>query len=123
MTIDKAGPWDAEAFDTLERWDAQWCDAGATRYELLMVLKMASLLSIHVCSLGAPILLEEASNAGVATEGKMQKRRFAIGCAPSGNGTSRGMGFTRSTPRGLKHSLLVALPYIPAASIRSSQSS
>ena len=40
-------------------------DAGATRDELLMVLKMASLLSIHVCSLGAPILLEEASDAGV----------------------------------------------------------
>src|SRR5258705_13754336 len=35
-------------------------DAGATREEVLMVLKMASLLSIHSCSLGAPILLEEA---------------------------------------------------------------
>src|SRR5580700_1116168 len=32
--------------------------AGATRQEILMVLKMASLLSIHSCSLGAPILLE-----------------------------------------------------------------
>ncbi len=45
-------------------------DAGATRDELLMVLKMASLLSIHVCSLGAPILLEEASNAGVTAKGE-----------------------------------------------------
>src|SRR5271156_5680310 len=35
-------------------------DAGASRDEILMVLKMASLLSIHSCSLGAPILLEEA---------------------------------------------------------------
>ena len=45
-------------------------DAGATRDELLMVLKMASLLSIHVCSLGAPILLEEASDAGVTANGE-----------------------------------------------------
>jgi alkylhydroperoxidase/carboxymuconolactone decarboxylase family protein YurZ len=40
-------------------------DAGATREEVLMVLKMASLLSIHTCSLAAPILLEEAKAAGV----------------------------------------------------------
>jgi len=40
-------------------------DAGATREEILMVLKMASLLAIHACSLGAPILLEEATAAGV----------------------------------------------------------
>jgi alkylhydroperoxidase/carboxymuconolactone decarboxylase family protein YurZ len=40
-------------------------DAGATREEILMVLKIASLLSIHTCSLGAPILLEEAKAAGV----------------------------------------------------------
>lgn len=39
-------------------------DAGATRDEILMVLKMASLLSIHTCSLAAPILLEEAKAAG-----------------------------------------------------------
>jgi alkylhydroperoxidase/carboxymuconolactone decarboxylase family protein YurZ len=38
--------------------------AGATRVELLEVVKMASLLSIHSCSLGAPILLEEAKEAG-----------------------------------------------------------
>ena len=39
--------------------------AGATQDEILMVLKMASLLSIYSCSLGAPILLEEAKAAGV----------------------------------------------------------
>ncbi len=38
--------------------------AGASREEILTVVKMASLLSIHTCSLGAPILLEEAKNAG-----------------------------------------------------------
>jgi alkylhydroperoxidase/carboxymuconolactone decarboxylase family protein YurZ len=42
-------------------------DAGANRDEILMVLKMASLLSIHSCSLGAPILLEEAKAAGVGS--------------------------------------------------------
>jgi len=40
-------------------------DAGATRDEFLMVVKMASLLSIHTCSLAAPILLDEAKAAGV----------------------------------------------------------
>ncbi len=39
--------------------------AGATRDEILQVLKMASLLAIHTCSLGAPILLEEAQAAGL----------------------------------------------------------
>lgn len=41
-------------------------DAGASRDEVLMVLKMASLLTIHSCSLGAPILLEEIEAAGVS---------------------------------------------------------
>ncbi len=40
-------------------------EAGASRDELLMVLKMSSLLSIHSCSLGAPLLLEAAKAAGV----------------------------------------------------------
>src|SRR5215813_688879 len=33
--------------------------AGATRDEILFVLKYATVMSIHSCSLGAPILLEE----------------------------------------------------------------
>ncbi len=45
-------------------------DAGATREEILLVLKMASLLAIHSCSLGAPILLEEAREAGVKIQPK-----------------------------------------------------
>ena len=40
-------------------------EAGATREEILMILKIGSLLSIHTASLGAPILLEEAKAAGV----------------------------------------------------------
>lgn len=38
--------------------------AGATRDEIVMILKMASVMAIHSCSLGAPILLEEAKAAG-----------------------------------------------------------
>ncbi|MBS2005038.1 MAG: carboxymuconolactone decarboxylase family protein [Cyanobacteria bacterium SZAS LIN-5] len=41
-------------------------EAGATREELVMVLKMGSLMSIHSVSLGAPILLEEAQAASVS---------------------------------------------------------
>lgn len=37
--------------------------AGASREEILMVLKMASVMAIHSCSLGAPLLLEEAKAA------------------------------------------------------------
>jgi alkylhydroperoxidase/carboxymuconolactone decarboxylase family protein YurZ len=40
-------------------------EAGATREEIMMIIKIASLLSIHAASLGAPILLEEAKAAGV----------------------------------------------------------
>ena len=40
-------------------------DAGATREEILLVLKCASVMSIHSCSLGAPILLEEAKAVGM----------------------------------------------------------
>lgn len=39
-------------------------DAGATRDEILFVLKLATLGAIHSCSLGAPMLLEEAQAAG-----------------------------------------------------------
>jgi alkylhydroperoxidase/carboxymuconolactone decarboxylase family protein YurZ len=42
-------------------------DAGASREEVLLVLKMASLLGIHTCSFAAPIFLEEAKAAGVET--------------------------------------------------------
>jgi len=48
-------------------------DAGANREEILMVLKMASVLSIHSCSLGAPILLEAAKEAGVQPQEKTKE--------------------------------------------------
>jgi alkylhydroperoxidase/carboxymuconolactone decarboxylase family protein YurZ len=40
-------------------------EVGATREEILTVFKMGFGLAIHSCSLGAPILLEEAKEAGV----------------------------------------------------------
>ncbi|MGC2615307.1 MAG: carboxymuconolactone decarboxylase family protein, partial [Terracidiphilus sp.] len=40
-------------------------EAGATRDEILFVLKCGSVLSIHSCSLAAPILLEESKAANV----------------------------------------------------------
>ncbi len=40
--------------------------AGATREEILFVLKCAALGAIHSCSLGAPLLLEEAREVGAA---------------------------------------------------------
>jgi alkylhydroperoxidase/carboxymuconolactone decarboxylase family protein YurZ len=39
--------------------------SGATREEILFVLKCAAVMSLHSCSLGAPILLEEAEAAGM----------------------------------------------------------
>ncbi len=40
--------------------------AGATEAELLTLVKMASVMSIHSCSLGAPILIEEAGPEAIA---------------------------------------------------------
>lgn len=60
--------------------------AGASRDEVLMVLKMASLLAIHSCSLGAPLLLEEARAAGVASAASTE------GIATSASDAMREMG-------------------------------
>lgn len=48
-------------------------EVGATREEILFVLKCAAVMSIHSCSLGAPILLEEAKAAGVQQAPKQGK--------------------------------------------------
>jgi alkylhydroperoxidase/carboxymuconolactone decarboxylase family protein YurZ len=44
-------------------------DAGATRDEILLVLKCGAALAVHSCSLGAPILLEEMKAVGVRASG------------------------------------------------------
>ena len=41
-------------------------DAGASRDEILFIFKCASVMALHSCSLGAPILIEEAQAAEVA---------------------------------------------------------
>jgi alkylhydroperoxidase/carboxymuconolactone decarboxylase family protein YurZ len=48
-------------------------EAGASRDEILMAIKMASVLSIHSYSLGAPVLLEEAKTAGVRPAARKTK--------------------------------------------------
>ena len=47
-------------------------EAGVTREEILLVLKCAAVMSIHSCSLGAPILLEEAKALGLEPKAKPQ---------------------------------------------------
>jgi len=49
---------------------------GATRDEILLVLKMASILSIHSCALGGPIVLEEASEASLDAAGLGRAKRL-----------------------------------------------
>ena len=80
-------------------------DAGANRDEILMVLKMASLLSIHSCSLGAPILLEEARRL-VRGSWSIQSRSHpcATNCARWGSGTRHGHRSITSTRSGQKNS-------------------
>jgi alkylhydroperoxidase/carboxymuconolactone decarboxylase family protein YurZ len=43
-------------------------DAGASRDDILFVFKCATAMAIHSCSLGAPILLEEAKAASAAVK-------------------------------------------------------
>lgn len=40
-------------------------DAGATREQIVFVLKCATVVSLHSCSLSAPILIDEARKAGL----------------------------------------------------------
>jgi len=54
--------------DGTRRHIRQALAAGANRDEILFVLKCAAVMSIHSFSLGAPILLEEAKNAGAKRE-------------------------------------------------------
>ena len=50
-------------------------EAGASRDEVLFVLKCAALGAIHSCSLGAPLLLDEAESSGPRCRGTMQATR------------------------------------------------
>jgi alkylhydroperoxidase/carboxymuconolactone decarboxylase family protein YurZ len=50
--------------------------AGASRQEILFVLKCASVMSIHSFSFNAPLLLQEASVGSLEDFGGLRKRRF-----------------------------------------------
>jgi alkylhydroperoxidase/carboxymuconolactone decarboxylase family protein YurZ len=50
--------------------------AGASREEILFVLKVASVMAIHSCMFGSPILVEEASSGSLQDEGKMRAKRL-----------------------------------------------
>jgi alkylhydroperoxidase/carboxymuconolactone decarboxylase family protein YurZ len=52
--------------------------AGATRDEIVLVLKCAAVMALHSCSLGAPILLEEAKAAGIQPTKKATSATPAI---------------------------------------------
>jgi hypothetical protein len=58
---------------------------GATREEILLVLKMASLMSIQSCGLGGSSLLEEASEASLdaAGVGRAKRLKEAGGTTPA----------------------------------------
>jgi len=51
-------------------------EAGASREEILFVLKVAAVMSIHSCMFGVPILLEEASAGSLQDAGKMRAERL-----------------------------------------------
>lgn len=50
--------------------------AGASREEILFVLKVASVMAIHSCMFGSPILLEEASAGSLNDAGKLRASRL-----------------------------------------------
>ena len=53
-------------------------EAGASRDEILMALKAAFGPAIHSCSLGAPILLEEAKAAGVTRAKRLERFPYSL---------------------------------------------
>jgi alkylhydroperoxidase/carboxymuconolactone decarboxylase family protein YurZ len=55
-------------------------DAGASHKEILAILKMASIMAIHSCSLGAPILIEEMEAAGVKPAERPKHRESTPAC-------------------------------------------
>jgi alkylhydroperoxidase/carboxymuconolactone decarboxylase family protein YurZ len=67
--------------------------AGASRQEILFVLKCASVMSIHSGSFNAPILLQEASVGGLEDFGALRRKRLEkIGRATPGVERMKAMG-------------------------------
>ena len=93
--------------------------AGATRAEILVILKMASVMSIHSCSLGAPILLEEAKLAGQQSTPKEPVATPACDRMKSGGLWTRpGIRFSSSTRNGPTPSWRPALRYMAVRCLR-----
>jgi len=85
-------------------------DAGATRDEILMTLKIASLLSIHTCSLGAPILLEEAKAAGAKVAPKAAETPVCDKMKAAGQWNSAWDAFFEIAPEWTEAIIAVSLP-------------
>jgi len=86
-------------------------DAGATREEILMVIKIASLLALHTASLGAPILLEEAKAAGVKVTPKaLAVTRVCDGMKAAGQWNTAWDGFFELDPAWTEAIIAASLP-------------
>jgi alkylhydroperoxidase/carboxymuconolactone decarboxylase family protein YurZ len=85
--------------------------AGATREEIMMILKIASLLSIHTVSLGAPILLEEAKAAAVKpTPKKPAATPVCDGMKAAGQWNTAWDGFFELDPAWTEAIIAASLP-------------
>ena len=85
-------------------------DAGATRDEIILVLKCGVGLAVHSCSLGAPILLEEMKAAEVKPSGSAKTETPACDAMRAiGQWNTAWDPFYELSPCGLTNSLLSGL--------------
>jgi len=85
-------------------------DAGASREEILTIFRVASLLSLHTCSLGAPILLEEAKAAGVTPAPKAAATPVCDKMKAAGQWNSAWDAFFEMAPAWTEAIIAVSLP-------------
>jgi alkylhydroperoxidase/carboxymuconolactone decarboxylase family protein YurZ len=85
-------------------------EAGASREEILMILKIGSLLSIHTVSLGAPILLEEAKAAGAKQTLKEAATPVCNKMKAAGQWNTAWDGFFEIDPAWTEAIIAVSLP-------------
>lgn len=84
--------------------------AGATRDEVVLAVKVASLLSIHTCSLGAPILLEEAKAADVNVPTRDAVTPVCSGMRAAGQWNTAWDEFYEIDPAWTEEIIAVSLP-------------
>jgi alkylhydroperoxidase/carboxymuconolactone decarboxylase family protein YurZ len=85
-------------------------EVGATREEILMIIKIGSLLSIHTASLGAPILLEEAKKAGVKRTPKKAATPVCDKMKSAGQWNTAWDGFYEMDPAWTEAIIAASLP-------------